>query len=99
LAEVEQIRDRDHKLRVRTLAADAHELVLIEQPQVERARALEGLRFKPLDALHLACAESAAADVMLTTDDRLIRVARRVSSQLRLRVMNPVAWLNEVQSA
>jgi predicted nucleic acid-binding protein len=89
-AEVEQMPDRDRRLRVRAMAEGAHQLVVIEQPQVERARALLGLHFKPLDALHLACAEAAGADVVLTTDDRLVRLARRVSGQLRLRVM--ILW-------
>jgi predicted nucleic acid-binding protein len=57
---------------------------------------LQALGFRPLDALHLACAESGGADVLLTTDDRLRRLASRVSAQLRVRVENPLTWLEEV---
>ena len=39
----------------------------------QRARLLERDGFKALDALHIACAESAGADHFLTCDDRLMR--------------------------
>lgn len=50
----------------------------------------------PFDALHLACAESGNASVFLTTDDKLLSLAIRLSQQLRIRVENPLVWLNEV---
>ncbi len=48
------------------------------------------------DALHIACAESSKADVLLTTDDHMVRRVERLSSQLTVRVANPLAWLREV---
>jgi hypothetical protein len=42
-------------------------------PKPDRAGFLEGLGFSTFDALHLACAESGAADVFLTTGDGLLR--------------------------
>ena len=65
---------------------------------IETARAahLESLRFKWLDALHIACAESGEADILLTTDDRMLRRAKRFSSQLRVHVENPYTWLEEI---
>ena len=47
-----------------------------------------------MDALHLSSAEAGHADVLLTTDARLIRSCRSVS--LRVRVVNPVSYLAEV---
>jgi hypothetical protein len=52
-----------------------------------RAVALEQAGFKGLDALHLACAESARAERFLTCDDRLIR---RYSGQMI--VENPMTF-------
>jgi predicted nucleic acid-binding protein len=43
-----------------------------------RARALHRAGLKPLDALHLACAEEARADYFCTCDDRLLKRARAV---------------------
>ena len=47
------------------------------------------------DALHIACAERAAVDVLLTTDDRLRRRAQREASKLAVRVENPAKWYPE----
>ena len=52
------------------------------------------LGFDPFDALHPACAEQGQADVFLTTDDGLIRRARR-TNEFRTRVENPVSWYQE----
>ena len=60
-----------------------------------RSNELEALGFKHLDAWHLACAESGNVDVFLTTDDRLLRRAHRIRSELRVRVENPYEWLQE----
>jgi predicted nucleic acid-binding protein len=61
----------------------------------ERARAgeLELLGFTGFDALHLACAESAAAAVFLTTDDKLLKGAARLADDIRVQVANPLEWL------
>ncbi len=64
--------------------------------ETTRAAHLESLGFKWLDALHIACAESGEADVLLTTDDRMLRRAKRAYLQLRVRVENPYVWLQEV---
>ncbi|MEH1827566.1 MAG: PIN domain-containing protein [Nostoc sp.] len=42
-----------------------------------RARELNELGFKNYDALHIACAEVGNADILLTTDDRMLRLAAR----------------------
>ena len=62
-------------------------------PVSARAQALTEGGFGALDAAHVACAEAAACDCMLTCDDRLIRAARRV--QLAVRVQNPVEYVEE----
>jgi predicted nucleic acid-binding protein len=56
---------------------------------VERARALAALGFMPLDALHLAFAEAAAARWFVTTDDRLLKRARRQREQILVQVIGP----------
>ena len=44
----------------------------------------------------LACAESGGAEIFLTTDDQLLRLAERVEEQLKIRVRNPLTWLKEI---
>jgi len=56
---------------------------------------LEDRGFGAVDALHLACAEKAKADVLLTTDDLLLRKSGKYSAMLTVRVANPLTWLEE----
>jgi predicted nucleic acid-binding protein len=74
----------------------ADQNVTVGATEKTRGTHLESLGFKWLDALHVACAESGRADVLLTTDDRMLRRAKHFSLQLRVRVENPYAWLEEV---
>lgn len=53
-----------------------------------RAEELEEAGLRPLDALHLACAEAAASSIFLTCDDH---VANHYRGELK--VMNPVDFV------
>ncbi|MGI9107483.1 MAG: PIN domain-containing protein [Pyrinomonadaceae bacterium] len=97
--EIERTPDSERRLRVRLLATAVDHRVLIEAAEEARARELEALGFHALDALHLSCAESGGAEALLTTDDRLLRLAVRFSAQLRIRVANPLTWLQEQTTA
>ena len=57
---------------------------------------LETLGFGAFDALHIACAESAGAEVFLTTDDSLPFRASREAGKLSVYVENPAKWYAEV---
>jgi predicted nucleic acid-binding protein len=94
--EVEQTPDPERRYRVKLLATFVHRYIPVERAEVERTQQLEALGFYSYDALHLACAESGGANIFLTTDDRLLRLATRLSRQLRVRVENPLTWLKEV---
>jgi hypothetical protein len=61
----------------------AHSACITDEME-HRARALAKAGLKPLDAAHLAAAESEAADFFVTCDDRLIRKYRGV-----LRALTP----------
>ncbi len=74
----------------------AHETVLVGSAEKFRVTELEVLGFKRFDALHIACAESGDADILLTTDDRMLRLAKHYQSHLRVRVENPHTWLQEI---
>ena len=65
------------------------------QECVEFARGLVSQGLRAMDALHVAAAETGGCDILLTTDDALIRKAQTVRPPLRVRVLNPVRWLAE----
>ena len=94
--EIEQTPDPERRLRVQLLTAQTHRSVPVENAETERAQQLEGFGFHPFDSLHLACAESGGADVLLTTDGQLLRLVSRLCRELRVRVENPLIWLTEV---
>lgn len=52
--------------------------------------------FKSFDAFHLASAELFDAEVFLTVDLPLLKLATRLSEQLRVRVADPIRFLEEI---
>jgi hypothetical protein len=94
--EIDQTPDRERMLGMRLFTDLVGRTIAVGDPEQARAVELEGLGFHAFDALHLACAEAGGVDVLLTTDDRFLRLARRVSVNLRVRVENPLSWLQEV---
>ena len=93
--EVEQIPDTQKLSRISLLLDFIEENVRIGESEVERARDLQKKGFQLFDALHIACAESAKVDVFLSTDDRLLKLAKRLSNDLQIRVENPLVWVTE----
>lgn len=69
--------------------------IKIDEPVALRAQGLTSLGYGPFDALHLSAAESACADVLLTTDDRLLQRSARNLGNLRILVRNPLSWSKE----
>lgn len=55
----------------------------------KRARNLERQGIKPLDALHLACAEEAKADYFITCDDQIVKRYQ----EKHVTVINPVDFI------
>ena len=94
--EIEQTPDTQKLSRARLLSGFIKQMVEIGEAEVERSKELQGEGFKEFDSLHLACAENAKADVFLSTDDRLLKLAKRISSRLHIRVENPLAWVEEM---
>ena len=94
--EVNRNPDSERRRDVAALLPFANAIVVPRRAEAARAETLEKLGFDPFDALHLACAEQGSVDVFLTTDEGLLRRARRHGGALRVRVENPVSWYQEV---
>ena len=63
--------------------------VFVDETIRHRAKAFEENGLKPMDALHVACAESAECDWFFTTDRGILRKAKSLTS---MRVANPVEF-------
>jgi predicted nucleic acid-binding protein len=93
--EIRRQLDLERRRRVLALARLAADNVTLDRAIRTRTAELAACGLTPLDALHVACAETAGVDVFLTTDDRLLRVLRRTEN-LRVSANNPLPWVNEV---
>ena len=92
--EIGRIIDPVKKQKVLALYHSAPSHIDFNGKIIEQAKMYERFGLRPYDALHLACAESAQADVLLTTDKKFIRQANQI--KLKTRVANPLVWLMEV---
>jgi predicted nucleic acid-binding protein len=61
-------------------------------PQKVTGQAINIMSF---DAVYIACAENGKADVFLTTDDQLIKLAMRHEKMLHVKVENPLDWIKD----
>lgn len=95
VTEVNKNPNAEQRAEVQRHLYGVHQIVFVEATERTRGKVLEVLGFKPVDALHLACAESGNADIFLTTDDKLLNAAKRCATALRVRVENPYTWLKE----
>lgn len=51
---------------------------------------------KPLDALHLALAETGNADYFCTCDDRILQNANHITN-IGIKVINPIDLVQEIE--
>jgi predicted nucleic acid-binding protein len=77
-----------------TLYRCINETIYLTDAIKSRAISFEQSNVKAMDSLHLATAESANADILLSTDRDFIKAAKRTDAAIR--VENPFVWLSEV---
>jgi len=94
--ELSRLTDVEKLERIRTLLSSASERVVLTEAAENRADFFQKNGITPFDSLHLALAESCGADVFLTTDDRLLKAAKR--NDAKVKTANPVSWLMEVMN-
>ncbi|MBW4681962.1 MAG: PIN domain-containing protein [Microcoleus vaginatus WJT46-NPBG5] len=93
--EIAQTPDSARKEQMMLWASLAITTVSVTDAIELRALALADLGFKAYDALHIACAEAGNAGILVTTDERMLRLAIRHSAVLQVKVENPHRWLIE----
>jgi len=84
---------QDRRERVGALIGLAREYVSPEPSILERAKILEEAGLKGIDALHLSVAEHARVDCFVTSDDKLLKAARRTDASVK--VASPQELLEE----
>jgi predicted nucleic acid-binding protein len=86
--EIQQTPDVERRRRTLALAQLASRVVQVDRTIEHRGVELAKKGFGSYHALHLAAAEDAGVDAFLTTDDRLLRLARRMAHDLHVPVDN-----------
>lgn len=84
------------KEHTRAVLAKAKSIVNVTDKEKLRAANLMTFGIKPLDALHLALAESGNADYFCTCDDKLLQSSKRVAD-LMIKIVNPVDLVQEIE--
>ena len=92
---VDQTPDSERKRRVKSLLSSAHQVVSLTEEIIRRGNEIRQLGFRSYDALHIASAGAAEADIVLTTDDKPARLALRHLPEIRVTVSNPLQWLQK----
>jgi predicted nucleic acid-binding protein len=93
--EVRRNPSMDRRVEAQTTLSLAATSTKIDEAIALRAQSLVGFGYGPFDALHLAAAESAGADALLTTDDRFLKRTARKLGNPRIPVRNPLSWIKE----
>ena len=92
--EMDQIYEAEKKQNVRDLYSIAESSVKYSRQIYKRAQSIEQqTALRAFDCLHIACAEKAKADILLTTDDKLEKASLKLD--LSIKVMNPLKYLME----
>lgn len=95
IAELAAMSDSERQARILAMLPPAAAIMRVTPAVIDRAAELQRLGIRAPDAVHLAAAEAQKADVFLTCDDRLLRVARRQRRRVRVAVTDPVSWVKE----
>jgi len=92
-AELKRMVNLEKLDRIRELLQVAENKIILTKEIDQRSQEIEKLGFGLYDSFHIACAETANIDVLLTTDDRLLKKAIKYSHVLKIKLDNPVTWL------
>ena len=94
--ELSNISDAERFEKVQALYSSANERITLTTEAEQRAKHFQNNGVKPFDSIHLALAETYKVDVILTTDDRLLKASKRLN--VKIKTANPIAWLVEVMN-
>ena len=94
--EISKTPNEERQERLRSMESSATTRMPLTDSILRKAEKFQQLGFTTYDALHLVFAIEANVDVFLSTDDKLLRRARRYSEEISISVANPLSWLQKV---
>lgn len=85
----------DRKLRIKGWRKYAVTDIQENDEVIERANSLNLTGLKKLDSLHIACAIISKCDFFITTDDKILNLAKTVEG---IKITDPICFIKEVLS-
>lgn len=93
--EIERMHDMTKQQRVKELyQISTMHIPYTKEIKTRAKEIMKQSRIQTFDSLHIASAEAGEVDVMLTTDDKLEKIAEKLD--LKVKVMNPLRFAWEV---
>ncbi len=96
IREINSIQEDERRRQVTLMLNNCESIIPIDEAIIDRAVELRSLGFRSADAAHVAAAEDCQADLLLTCDDKMVKLGRRYHSTLNLEIRNPASWLQEI---
>lgn len=81
--------NQERRDTVAVILGRLHTVVPADNLVMARARQIERQGIRPMDALHVACAERVRCRYFVTCDDKLLRAGTRLASNLKVEVVSP----------
>ena len=94
--EIANTPDEGRRKKLEFINSLASSVIEIDGTISSRAKEFEKAGLQAFDAMHLACSEN-RADVLLTADDKFLKRALKIED-LKIKISNPLKWLDEVLS-
>jgi len=93
--EIDKNRDSQKKIKVLGLYQSINEKIPVTVETKLRSKEIMSVsNISAYDSLHVAIAESAGVNILLTTDDKFEKMANKID--LNVRVMNPLKFVLEM---
>ena len=94
--EIANISNREKLKQIIEILSIATTRILVKETIANRTLELNQLGFSAYDAAHIASAEEAKADILLTTDDRLLKRSLRYSDILKVQLAKTLYWITNI---
>ncbi len=85
----------DRKDKIKDMLTLASEYVKYSKEIEERAKGIEKLGIKGMDALHITCAEISKSDFLITCDDLLVKKVNRNKEQIKVNAISLIKFFVE----
>jgi len=97
--EVERMPDADRRRNVSLLLPPNARIMPLSDDLLDLADTIREMGFDLADAVHLAAAQRLGVEAFVTVDESVLKRAKRNASRLSVRVIDPMALLEELNDA